>query len=118
MCKLTTLSNYRAWTPMLSRIYLNYNRNRFVIQVNPGAELSHWGPSAIVGEHHGSHITFQEVQNITNQILNDHEHTVDPSAPKLPAPLLGEISEELKAKREQWKSVLAFTAARIQASLN
>jgi len=57
-----------AWN-LNDTLALNYDRDRFVIQVSPGAELAHYGDKAIVCQRGGSHIGADSAGVLTGQSL-------------------------------------------------
>ena len=96
---------------------LNYDKDRFVLQVSPGAEFAFFGEKAIICQRGGSHLSFDEINHVTREVLANTEHKILPGAdqPKLlSAP---ELSPELQAKRRAWLAAFEKGAARVREAI-
>ena len=105
-----------AWSPN-DTLDLNYDRDRFVAIVSPGAEFSHWGPKAVLCERGGSHISFEDVRRITDEALSDTQNTILPGSKSLSVGATPEMSPAIRSKRQNLLALLESTAVRIREDL-
>jgi hypothetical protein len=114
-CSLTERET-PVWGPN-DTLQLNYDKDRFVLQVSPGAEFAFFGPRAILCQRGGSHLSFDEINRTTREVLADTKNKILPGAEKprlLGAPAL---SPELQAKRGAWLEAFERTAAQIREAI-
>jgi hypothetical protein len=98
-----------AWSPN-DTLELNAKKDRFIIQT-PDAELAQWGGTAIVGETGGRQISFDDIERLTKEALNDTTHTIGPKNTNPAQKQIPELSKEVLTKREHFLSILNAAAA-------
>src|SRR5207249_214234 len=76
-----TESEEPVWTPN-DTLKLNYHDEQFVLQVSPGAEFAQFGPSAIVGQRGGMHLSFEKINQLTAEALTNTPDTYLPGEPR------------------------------------
>jgi hypothetical protein len=97
---------------------LNYDKELFVLQVSPGAEFAFFGDKAILCKRGGSHLSYDEMNRVTREVLADTANKILPGAAKpklLEAP---ELSPELQTKRRAWLAAFEKTAAQVREAMS
>jgi len=105
-----------TWGPN-DTLALNYDRDRFVLQVSPGAEFAFFGDKAILCQRGGSHLGFDEINRVTREVLANTENKILPGAAKPKLLSAPELSPALQAKRNAWLAALGNTASQIREAL-
>ncbi len=114
-CSLTERET-PVWGPN-ETLALNYDRDRFVIQVSPGAEFSFFGDKAILCQRGGIHLNFDEINRLTGRVLADTTNKFLPGAAKPKLLNAPKLSPELQAKRSAWLAAFEKTAARVREAI-
>lgn len=107
----------QVWTPN-DTLKLNDNRDHFVLQVTPGAEFAQYGPSAILAHRGGTHLSFDTINQLTEDALNNTPDTYLPNAPRVELIEVAEFLPELTEKRSAWLGILNKAAERIRREIN
>lgn len=106
-----------VWTPN-DTLKLNDNRDHFVLQVSPGAEFAQYGPSAILAHRGGTHLTFDKINRLTEDALNNTPDTYLPNAPRVEQIEAPQFPPQLAEKRASWLAILNKAAERIRSEIN
>ena len=102
-----------AWNPN-DTLSLNYNKEQFVVIATPGAEISYWGPTAILAKRGGAHMSFADIDRAAEAALADVNNTMLPGKQQLQLPAAPEFSPELTARRVRWAAILNAAASKIR----
>ena len=112
-----TETEEQVWTPNHT-LELNHHRENFVCMVSPGAEMAHWGPGAILGARNGLHLSFDQINQLSQEALNDSIGTDLPHAPQAalnPPELQGQHNDDTRAR---WVRILDEMATKVKQSLS
>lgn len=105
-----------VWTPN-DTLKLNDNRDQFVLQVSPGAEYAQFGPGAILARRGGTHLSFETINQTSEDVLKTGPQTQLPVA-QSPALIQAPLpSQEAPEKRAAWLSAFNRMAKDVQDKL-
>jgi hypothetical protein len=105
-----------VWKPN-DTIALNYDSGSFVFHHSPGAEMTHYGGKALLCEKGGNHLSFNDIDRITAELIADTSHTIRPGAKALDSPHELKLSDAIRDKRQRWLQIIESAEGRIRSAL-
>jgi hypothetical protein len=115
-CALTERES-DVWGPN-ETLALNYDREAFVAQVSPGAEFAFFGDKAIFCTRGGSPFSFNEINRVAREVLDDTANKILPGAGKPKLLSAPKLSPELEARRNACLALFETTAAQIREAIH